>query len=91
MDGGATLAAVLLGELEAEKPELPAAGEQPPGELARLLPLVDVRCDFLPDEPSHGLAQLLVLVGERRLRRPDTVILDHAHELSGGFQSSIVV
>ena len=47
---GAALAAVLLGELEAEEAELAAAGEELARELARLLPLVDVGGDLLGDE-----------------------------------------
>ena len=67
----------LLGELEAEEPELAAASEQLPRELARLLPLVDVGGDLLADEPAHRLAQLLVLLGERRRRRAFAAVLDH--------------
>ena len=85
----AALAAVLLGELEAEEAELGAAREQLARELARLLPLVDVGRDLLGDEAPHRLAQLLVLVGERRQRRAGAGVLDTL--TSGAVQSSSIV
>ena len=66
VDVVAALAAELLGVLEAEEAELAAALVQLARELARLLPLVDVGGDLLADEAPHRLAELLVLLGERR-------------------------
>jgi hypothetical protein len=62
----AALAAQLLRVLEAEEAELPAAGVELAGELARVLPFVDVRRDLALDEAGDGLAQLLVLRAEGR-------------------------
>jgi hypothetical protein len=95
VDGGAALAAVILRELEAEEPELAAASEQLPRELSRLLPLVDVRSDLVADKAPDCLAELLVLLGERRQQRPFAAVLDdgsaHSGLPAGGFHSSSVV
>ncbi len=75
----AALAAVLLGELQAEEAELGAALVEVAGEFPCLLPLVDVGSDLLGDEAVDRLAQLLVLLAERRQRRPRTRVLDDRH------------
>ncbi len=76
---GAALAAELLGELEAEEAELGAAGVELAGEFARRLPLVDVGGDLLDDEATDRLAQLLVLLAERRQDGSRPVVLDYGH------------
>ena len=76
VDVVAALAAVLARELEPEEAELAAAVEQLARELALLLPLVDVRGDLLGDELVDRLAQVLVLLGEGRERRPLAGVLD---------------
>jgi hypothetical protein len=82
------LAAVLGLVLEAEEAELPAAVVELAGELARLLPLVDVRSDLLADEAADRLAQLLVLLAERREESAMTTVL---YDGDGGLQSSSIV
>jgi hypothetical protein len=72
----AALAAVALGELQPEEAQLGAARVQLARELARRLPLVDVRSDLLGDEAGDGLAQLLVLLAERREGRAGAAVLD---------------
>ena len=88
VDVVAALAAVLGLVLEAEEAELAAAGVELAGELARLLPLVDVRRDLLGDEAADRLAQLLVLLAEGRQRGALAGVL---YDGDGGLQSSIVV
>ena len=78
---GAALAAVLLGELEAEETELGAAPVELTGEFPRLLPLVDVRRDLLADEAADGLPQLLVLLAERRECASLSRVFDDRHLL----------
>ena len=70
MDVVAALAAVLGLVLEAQEAELAAAGVELARELARLLPLIDVRSDLLGDEAADGLAQLLVLLARRAAAGP---------------------
>ena len=89
VDVVAALTAVLGLVLEAEEAELAAAVVELARELARLLPLVDVRSDLLGDEAAHGLAQLLVLLAEGRQRGALAGVLDDGP--IGGLQSSIVV
>jgi hypothetical protein len=84
----APLAAVLGLELEAQEAELTAAVVELAGKLARLLPLLDVRGDLLSDEAPHRLAQLLVLLRERRQQRPLPSVL---YDGDGGLQSSSIV
>jgi hypothetical protein len=95
VDARAALAAVFLGELEAEEPELAAAGEQLAGKLARVLPLVDVGGNLVADETPHRLPQLLVLLGERGHQRAFPAVLDdgdaHSGLPEGGLHSSSVV
>jgi hypothetical protein len=88
VDVVAALAAVLGLVLEPEEAELAAAVVELARELARLLPLIDVRGDLLADEAPDGLAQLLVLLGERRQQR---TLAGVPYDVDGGFQSSIVV
>jgi hypothetical protein len=88
VDVVAALAAVLGLVLEAEEAELAAAVVELTGELARLLPLLDVRGDLLGDEVPDRFAQLLVLLGERREQGALTAVL---YDGDGGLQSSIVV
>ena len=76
VDTGPTLAAVFLGELQPQEAQLAAAGEQPARELARRLPLVDVRRDLLANEATYGLAQLVVLLRERRQRGANALVPD---------------
>ena len=76
---GPALAAVALGELEAEEAELGAAAVELAREFARRLPLVDVRRDLLADEAPDRLAQLLVLGVERRRDGPHPGVLDDRH------------
>jgi hypothetical protein len=76
VDVGAALAAELLRVLEAEEAELAAALIELARELARCLPLVDVRSDLLADEAPDRLAQLLVLLGEGREQRSLAAVLD---------------
>ena len=59
----AALAAVRLGLVEPEEPELAHPLEHPVRE-RRLLPLLGVGLELLDHEPADRLAQLLVLVGE---------------------------
>jgi hypothetical protein len=82
------LPAVLDLVLETEEAELPAAVVELPRELARLLPLVDVRSDLLADEPPDRLAQRLVLLAERREKSALTTVL---YDRDGGLQSSSIV
>jgi hypothetical protein len=82
------LAAVLGLELEAEEAEFAAAVVELARELARLLPLVDVRRDLVGDEAADGLAQRLVLLAEGRQLRPLTTVL---YDGDGGLQSSSIV
>ena len=91
--------------LEAEKTELAAARIELARELARLLPLIDVRSDLVGDEAANRLAQLLVLLAEGRERRPLAAVLDDGQlatssdsssafsfaSSGGGFQSSSIV
>jgi hypothetical protein len=84
----ASLPSVLRLVLEAEEAELPAAVVELAGELARLLPLVDVGGDLLGDKAPDRLAQLLVLFPEGGKRRAVTGVL---YDGDGGLQSSIVV
>ena len=65
----AALAAVLLRVLEAEVAELGHAREHVVGEPLGVLPLVRVGAQLLGHEAPDRLAQLLVLVRERRDRR----------------------
>ena len=58
-------AAVLLGVVRAEDPELARALEDLVREDLGLLPLVGVRSELLLGELADGLAKLLVLFGER--------------------------
>jgi len=66
MDVVAALAAVLRLVLEPEEAELAAAVVELTGELAGLLPLVDMRRDLLGDEAADRLPQRLVLLAEGR-------------------------
>src|SRR4029077_2953981 len=75
----APLAAVLRLELEAEEDELAAAVVQLARELPSVLPLLDVGGDLLGDEAPHGLAQLLVLLGEGREGGANALVLDDVH------------
>jgi hypothetical protein len=84
----APLAAVLGLVLEAEEAELAAAVVELAGELARLLPLVDVGSDLVGDEPASRLAQLLVLLAEGRKGSALTAVL---YDADGGLQSSSIV
>jgi hypothetical protein len=84
----AALAAVLGLVLEAEEAELAAAVVELAGELARLLPLVDVGSDLVGDEPASRLAQLLVLLAEGRKGSALTAVL---YDADGGLQSSSIV
>jgi hypothetical protein len=88
VDVVAALAAVLGLVLEAEEAELTAAVVELPWELARLLPLVDVRSDLFGNEAPDRLAQLLVLLAEGRQLGALTGVL---YDRDGGFQSSMVV
>ena len=88
VDVVAALAAVFGLELEAEEAELPAAVVELPRELARLLPFVDVGSDLLADEASDRLAQLLVLLAERREESALATVL---YDGDGGLQSSSIV
>jgi hypothetical protein len=88
VDVVAALAAVLGLVLEPEEAELPAADVELARELARLLPLVDVRRDLLADEAAYRLPQLLVLLGEGREQGALAGVL---YDRDGGLQSSIVV
>jgi hypothetical protein len=65
-----TLAAVLLGVLEPEEPELGHAREDLVGKPASVLPLHRVRGELVLHEAPDRLAELLVLVGEGRDRPP---------------------
>jgi hypothetical protein len=65
----AALAAVLLGLVQAEEPQLPHAGEDPVGE-RRLLPLLGVRLQLFDDEAPDGLPQRLVVVVEDEVLAP---------------------
>jgi hypothetical protein len=76
VDVRTALAAELLGVLEAEEPELAAALVELARELARRLPLVDVRRDLLRDEAPDCLAQLLVLLGKGWEQRALAAVLD---------------
>ena len=105
MDVVAALATVGGLVLEAEKTELAAARIELARELARLLPLIDVRSDLVGDEAANRLAQLLVLLAEGRERRPLAAVLDDGQlatssdsssafsfaSSGGGFQSSSIV
>jgi hypothetical protein len=82
------LPAVLGLVLEAEEAELAAAVVELAGELACLLPLLDVGSDLVADEPADGLAELLVLLGEGREQRPLTTVF---YDGDGGLQSSSIV
>jgi hypothetical protein len=84
----AALAAVLGLELETKEAELAAAVVELARELARLLPLLDVRGDLLGDEAANGLAQLLMLPRERRQQRALAGVL---YDVDGGLQSSSIV
>jgi hypothetical protein len=86
----ASLAAELHRVLEAEEAELGGALEQLAGELARLLPGVEVGRDLLSHPPADGLPKLLVLVGEGRQERPLAGVPDN-RQRSGARQPSIVV
>jgi hypothetical protein len=79
VDDIAALSAVALGDLQAQEPQLAAAGEERARELARLLPLVDVRRDLTGHEASHAVSKLLVLLAERGQHRPRAGVLDDAH------------
>jgi len=84
----AALASELLGVLEPEEAELGGAAVELAGELARLLPLVDVGGDLVADPARDRVAQLLVLLGEggKKGARPRVL-----YDGDGGLQSSIVV
>jgi hypothetical protein len=88
VDVVAALTAVLGLVLEAEEAELAAAVVELAGELARVLPLIDVGGDLLADEIPDRLTELLVLLAERRERRSLTGV---PYDVDGGLQSSIVV
>src|SRR5690606_20388888 len=66
VDVVAALAAVLLRVLEAEVAELGAAAEDVVGKPALLLPLGGVGAELVRDEAADRLAELLVLLRERR-------------------------
>jgi hypothetical protein len=84
----AALPAVLDLVLEAEEAKLAAPGIELAWELARLLPLVNVRRDLLADEAADRLAQLLVL---RREGRQDGALAGVPYDGDGGLQSSSIV
>jgi hypothetical protein len=65
----AALAAVLLGLVEPEEPELAHAPEDGVGK-RRLLPLLRVRRELLDREAADRLAQRLMLVGEDEVLAP---------------------
>jgi hypothetical protein len=106
VDVVAALAAVFGLVLEAEEAELSAAVVELAGELARLLPLIDVGRDLVADETAGGLAQLFVLLAEGRERGALAAVLDDGQpgtssaspsaafcfaSSDGGFQSSSIV
>jgi hypothetical protein len=82
VDVVAALAAELHRVLEAEEAELAGPVVELARELARRLPLVDVRDDLGGHPAVDRLAERLVLLGERRQQRPRAAVLDHAHESS---------
>src|SRR5215207_10164551 len=84
----AALAAVPGRELEPEEAELARPPEQVAGELAGGLPLLDVGGDLLGHPRAHRLAQVLVLLGERRDQRPLPSVL---YDRDGDLQSSSIV
>jgi hypothetical protein len=84
----AALAAVLGLVFEAEEAELAAAVVELAGELARLLPSLDVRRDLLTDEAADGFPQLLVLLAEGRQRSSLAPVL---YDGDGALQSASVV
>ncbi len=59
--------APLLRVVQAEEPELTTAAEHVVGEVAGLLPLVDVGAELLVHVAPNGFAQLVVLRGEDRV------------------------
>jgi hypothetical protein len=88
VDVVASLAAVLGLVFEAEEAELAAAVVELAGELARLLPSLDVRRDLLTDEAADGFPQLLVLLAEGRQRSSLAPVL---YDGDGALQSASVV
>jgi len=78
----AALPAIAFGKLQPEEAELAAAAKEIAGELARLLPFVDVRSDLGGDEAPDALAKLLVLLSEWRQLGPNTGVLDDRHSPS---------
>jgi hypothetical protein len=85
----AALAAVLLGLVQAEEPELAHPREHRVRE-RRLLPLLGVRLQFGDDEPVDRLPQLLVLLGEDEVPAGGRVVgFDHVgggHRISPGLK-----
>src|SRR5436190_5072313 len=77
VDGVAALAAELGRVLEAEEAELAGAEVELARELPRPLPVVDVGDDLGPDPAGDRLAELGVLVVERRDRSTPAAVPDH--------------
>jgi hypothetical protein len=104
VDVVASLAAVLGLVFQAQEAELATPVVELARELARVLPLIDVRSDLVRDEAADGVAQLLVLFAEGRERRPLAAVLDDGQpgtsspsaafrfaSSGGGVQSSSIV
>ena len=100
----AALTPVLGLVFQAQEAELATPVVELARELARLLPLIDVRSDLVGDEAADGLAQLLVLLAEGRERCPLAAVLDDGQpgtsppsaafrfaSSGGGVQSSSIV
>jgi hypothetical protein len=88
VDVVAALPAVLDLVLEAEEAKFAAPGIELAWELARLLPLVNVRRDLRADEAADRLAQLLML---RREGGQDGALAGVLYDGDGGLQSSSIV